>query len=152
MVARMNYEELSSQLMPNLYNLTDLASEECEYNEEGYFTYPPLLNLSFESLSNEEAILLLDDGFRLYLYIGAGVNKKAIKSLFGKNQLSEVANPLDTEEVNSFLVQNPVFVGGDTMSNKVQALVTDLRAKRTAGWSDLVVVSPGHVKCEFEDE
>lgn len=148
----MSYDELSTQLMPNLYNLKDLGKDDCEYNEEGYFNYPPLMNLSFESISGDDSILLLDDGFQMYIYLGSAVSQGTIKSLFGKTQLNEVANPLETEDVKSNLIQNPVFVGGDTFCNKVQALVTDLRAKRSSGHSELVVISPGQIKSEFEDE
>jgi hypothetical protein len=99
MMARMSYDELSTQIMPNLYNLTELGKEECEYSEDGYFVYPPLLNLNFESISDESSSLLLDDGFKLYLYLGREVSSKSIQSLFGKKSLAEVSNPVETEEV-----------------------------------------------------
>lgn len=85
--------------MPNLYNLKDLSADDCEYSEEGYFNYPALVNLNFESISEEDACLLLDDGFKLYLYMGAQVSSKVVQSLFGKKSLKEVANPLESEEV-----------------------------------------------------
>lgn len=119
MVARMSYDELSVQLMPNLYNLKDLSDQDCEYNEDGYFNYPPLLNLNFESIAEDDACLLLDDGFKLFLYLGSKVSSKTLQSLFGKKSLTEISNPLESEEVEKaheepsicrrrqFLFENP---------------------------------------------
>lgn len=98
----MSYDEMAIQVMPNLYNIKELGKQDCEYNEDGYFNYPPMLNLNFESISEEDGALLLDDGFKLYLYFGSKVSSKLVHSLFGKKSLSEVSNPLETEEVGLY--------------------------------------------------
>lgn len=145
MVARASFEELSTQIMPTLYDLRNLQQTDCEYSEEGYFNYPPLMNLSFEAISDEEVICLLDDGFKLYLFLGSKTPTKVVASIFGKKTLSEVFNPFDFD-------QNP-GEGNQTLRNKIMNLVTDLRAKRSSGWADLVILSPGHIKSpELEDE
>lgn len=99
MVARMTHDELTAQISPSFYNLAALSDEDCEYNDEGYFIYPPLMNLNFESFSEPTSLCLLDDGFRLYLFVGAEVSSKTIKALFGVNVLDEVQNPLESEAV-----------------------------------------------------
>ena len=49
-------------------------------------------------------------------------------------------------------MQNPVFVTEDKISKKIQNLVADLRAKRASGWSELVLISPGRVKSDYDEE
>ena len=71
MTARLSFDELNAQVMPSLYDLTHLEADACEYSEDGYLNLPPLLNLSFESMQDTSAVHLLDDGFRLYLYLGS---------------------------------------------------------------------------------
>ena len=98
-LARMSHEEMISQMSPSLYDLGNLDQDICEYAEEGYFNYPPLLNLNFDSVADPAALLLLDDGFRLYIYVGEAVPSKTIYAIFGRKTISEVANPLESEEV-----------------------------------------------------
>lgn len=40
----------------------------------------------------------------------------------------------------------------DKISKKIQNLVADLRAKRASGWSELVLISPGRVKSDYDEE
>lgn len=70
-LCKTSVDEMTVQMMPNLYKLDELTKEECEYDADGYFVYPPLVGLNFESISQIDGIYLLDDGFKLYLFIGA---------------------------------------------------------------------------------
>jgi len=93
---RIGREEMSAQILPRVYDLKELREGQCEYNEKWEFEYPDLLPLNRCTLYEKGAICLLDDGYRLYLWVGKGVKEDKCYLLGG---LADLSDPYESDTV-----------------------------------------------------
>jgi len=84
-----NSHEIGLQINPWLFRLDTLEDDQCEYDESGYFVYPDLLGLSYDSLANE-GVFMLNDGFDIYLWVGQQTDPSILDSLFNIESFEQI--------------------------------------------------------------
>jgi protein transport protein SEC24 len=130
----LNLEETMLHFVPYLFSVHTLSEENTSYfDENGYFVFPSLVNLSFNNLSNE-GIYLLDDGEALYMLTGSQADPTKLMNLFGIKSVAEV--PQLTEDL---LYHNST----DDLVTRVYNLITELRIRKFDKYAYLYIIKEG---------
>ena len=82
-------------MMPSLIALHSLEANECVYDEDGVFLWPPLLSLNFDSIADPKGIYLLDNGIKTYILLNFEAEIEDMKAIFGVEDLADLDVKLD---------------------------------------------------------
>lgn len=130
----LNVSQLSAYYYPRMMALHNMPNSVALPDENGQCTLPDLLNLTSESMSQDGAYVI-DDGESILMWIGREINPAFLQSVFGVaafNQL-EQAEGLD----------GMVGTRGDPLSNKVAAVLAQIRSERAVPYMQLKVIRCG---------
>lgn len=121
------------QINPWLFRVDYLEDDQCEYDENGAFTYPDSLSLNYDSLDHI-GVYLMNDGFDIYMWVGAEVDPAVLQSLFGVTNIDDLFEKWPEEKM---------FGGEDDLCNKLQNMLAEMRSKKTTKYQNLIVVPTG---------
>jgi len=110
-------------------------------DENGNVQLPDMLNLTSESMT-QDGVYLLEDGDTMLLWIGRAVDSGFLQAVFGVASF---------DQLDSSQAETTIGTRGDPVSNKVAAIIRQVRAERPVPFMQLSVIRHGeqHKEARF---
>jgi protein transport protein SEC24 len=109
-------------IYPRMYALHQLPQEAGTTDSDGHVKFPPTMRLSTELL-NPEGAFLLEDGHRMFLWLGKNISPTFLSDVFGISGYT--VDALHVSELSLLPLNNDV-------STRIQAIIESIRKNRPA--------------------
>mmetsp|Transcript_110690 Transcript_110690/g.313064 ORF Transcript_110690/g.313064 Transcript_110690/m.313064 type:complete len:759 (-) Transcript_110690:51-2327(-) len=121
---------------PRMLGLHD-APDHCGLlDEQGRCTLPDMLNLTQQSMS-QDGVYMLEDGDAILVWVGRGVDPGFLHTVFGAPSF---------DQMDSAQAEATMGLCGDPLSNRIGAIVQQVRSERPVPFMHLHVIRTGEHK------
>lgn len=130
--------QMAAYYYPRMMSLHN-APDHCGVpDENGNSQLPDMLNLTSESMT-QDGVYLLEDGDCMLIWVGRAVDAGFLQAVFGAPSF---------DQMDSSQAEAVIGTRGDPLSNKVAAIIRQVRAERPVPFMQLTVVKHGEQQKE----
>lgn len=128
--------QMAAYFYPRMMSLHNVPEMVGITDEHGRVTLPDMLNLTSESMT-QDGVYLLEDGDNMYMWIGRAVDPNFLQAVF-------CASSFDS--MDSIQAEAVLGTRGDPLSNKIAAILRQVRAERPVPFMQLHIIRHGEPK------
>jgi len=129
----LSVSQLAAYYYPRMMAFHNIADNCGIPDEHGSVALPDMLNLTSESMT-QDGVYVLEDGDSILMWIGRAVDSGLLQSLFGAPSF---------EQLDSQASEAVVGTRGDPLSEKVAAILRQVRAERPVPYMQLKIIKCG---------